>query len=102
MTREEIVRKYREAEPKKGYIQILADLNGCSKREIAEILRDAGIPLAGNFSESKKNEPFLGTATGIPGEVRDQLKQDLEKIDNDISVLQKRKTVISEFLKNNR
>ena len=41
MTNEEIVRHYNQARDKKTDITVLAELNGCSNREIREILQTA-------------------------------------------------------------
>lgn len=49
MTNEEICREYRQAKTPLKQIRILADLNGCTKREIAEILREAGEELPAQF-----------------------------------------------------
>lgn len=42
MTKNEIVRNYREAKDKRGQITILAHLNACRVDEIKQILKDAG------------------------------------------------------------
>lgn len=49
MTDEEICREYRQAKTPLKQIRILADENGCTKREIAEILREAGEELPAQF-----------------------------------------------------
>lgn len=49
MTNEEICREYRQAKTPLKQIRILADLNGCTKREIAEILREGGEVLPAQF-----------------------------------------------------
>jgi len=49
MTNEEICREYRQAKTPLKQIRILADQNGCTKREIAEILREAGEELPAQF-----------------------------------------------------
>lgn len=48
MSKEEIVRRYKEAKKKSGMIQILAELNGTSKTEIRKVLTEFGITLPGN------------------------------------------------------
>lgn len=98
MTRDEIVRKYNDAEKKKGYIQILADLNGCEKKDIVEILRDAGVPLPGNPNMVKPADQSEMKLI-IPEEVRSQLMEDLEHIDLQIIELTKRRRAIWEFVK---
>ena len=42
MTVEEIVRSYREAKDKAAQVQILADLNVCSKETIRRVLVEGG------------------------------------------------------------
>ena len=49
MTNEEICREYRQAKTPLKQIGILADENGCTKRAIAEILREAGEKLPAQF-----------------------------------------------------
>lgn len=44
MTNKEIVGKFNRADDKKKIVQILADLNGCSREEILDILRMHDIP----------------------------------------------------------
>ena len=43
MTVEEIVRSYREAKDKEAQLEILADLNVCSKEEIRRVLVEGGV-----------------------------------------------------------
>lgn len=47
MSKDEIVVRYRQAKEPAKQIGILADLNCCTKEEIAEILREAGHKLKG-------------------------------------------------------
>lgn len=43
MTNEEIIKRYKNADvPQKKMVEILADLNGCKKNKIVEILYEAG------------------------------------------------------------
>lgn len=44
MTNSEIVGKFNRADDKKKIVQIMADLNGCSREEILDILRMHDIP----------------------------------------------------------
>ena len=50
MTEEEIVRRYKQADNKRGSIRILAELNGCQKQTIRDILEanGLGVPKVGN------------------------------------------------------
>ena len=43
MTLEEIVRSYREAKDKAAQLEILADLNVCSREEIRRVLLEGGV-----------------------------------------------------------
>ncbi len=47
MSKDEIVVRYRQAKEPAKQIGILADLNACTKEEIAEVLREAGFKLKG-------------------------------------------------------
>lgn len=51
MTREEIIRDYRQAANKQYQIGVLADLNLCTKAEIVALLRDAGERVSGNYKD---------------------------------------------------
>lgn len=55
MSKDEIVVRYRQAKEPAKQIGILADLNCCTKEEIAEILREAGYKLKG-YTRPKKIE----------------------------------------------
>ena len=56
MTNEEIVRDYKAAKAPQKQIGILADLNACSKKEIVEILREAGCELPAYYTKKPKQE----------------------------------------------
>ena len=56
MTNEEIVRDYKAAKAPQKQIGILADLNVCSKKEIVEILREAGCELPAYYTKKPKQE----------------------------------------------
>lgn len=47
MSKDEIVVRYKQAKEPAKQIGILADLNACTKEEIAEVLREAGYKLKG-------------------------------------------------------
>lgn len=57
MTNEEIVRDYKQAAKPEEQIAILADLNECTKKEIAQILIDAGMDVPGWYTKGKKKKP---------------------------------------------
>ena len=56
MTNEEICREYRTAKAPLKQIQILAELNACTKKEIVKILSDAGEQLPGNYIKKPKQD----------------------------------------------
>ena len=57
MPKDEIVMRYRQAADQKKQIAILAYLNMCSKAEIAEVLREAGESVSGNYGSRKIRTP---------------------------------------------
>lgn len=53
----EIIRRYKQSDKKREQIKILAELNACTKEDIRQILRDAGldVPATGNrYTAAKK------------------------------------------------
>ena len=61
MSREEILRDYKSAKNRRRQVQILAELNCCSRQEIERILGlekpdDAAVPAAG--TETEEMHPF--------------------------------------------
>ena len=59
MTRDEIVRDYRLSKTPMKQIKVLAELNGCSTREIVDVLREAGEEIPKQYQrkpESKEPE----------------------------------------------
>lgn len=56
MTEEDICKEYREAKDRKAQVGILAELNGCSKEKIAEVLESAGIQAEGVNRKKKLPE----------------------------------------------
>lgn len=77
MTKEEIIRDYRQARYKGKQVGILVDLNGCRKSEIVAILREGGVPVKslprnrakpsqeGKKTAQERTEPTDG-ATALP------------------------------------
>lgn len=57
MTKSEIARKYNNGVNKKAQIQILADLNGTTKDEIIEVLKETGCELPPSRGRKPKTEP---------------------------------------------
>ena len=76
MTKEEIVAEYKQSKNKRNQIQILADLNTCSKDDILTILKESGqvkqqeLPRYSNVKAEK---------TIAPGETKEGELNDLEK-----------------------
>ena len=56
MTSEEIVRDYKLSKTPMKQIGILAELNGCSKREIVDVLREAGVELPKQYQKKPEKE----------------------------------------------
>ena len=114
MSKDEIVRKYKEAKDKKHVIEILADLNTCDKSLIRTILTEGGISLPGNpnFGKPKAQikkpietvekkeleEPKEEPKNFLPGVIRDQLMKDADDIDKQIDELIKKKQVILDYV----
>ena len=57
MTNDEIVRDYKAAKTPAKQIAVLADLNVCTKKEIVEILREAGCELPAYYNKKKQEKP---------------------------------------------
>ena len=55
MTDTEILVKYNRSDDKKGMVQILADLNGCDKDTIQQILIQGGVPES-EFTPKKRRK----------------------------------------------
>lgn len=123
MSKEEIVRRYKEAKKKSGMIQILAELNGTSKTEIRKVLTEFGITLPGNpnfgtpqarIKKQIRKEDTMATLltdTGetinderetkfkLPKEIRDILEDNLKTVREQIAVLAEKENTIETFLK---
>ena len=105
MTADEIVTSYKQSKNKQQQIQILADLNACSKDNIKNILRENGIDLRGGVHKKKEPEPEIEIPEEhlckrkIPDEIRKQLSEDLDQIVYEINNLITRKIAIESFLK---
>lgn len=68
MGEQEIVTSYRTAATPQKQIRILADLNDCDKKTIANILTAAGCELPGNMKPKKKPEAAEPTETAAATE----------------------------------
>ena len=109
MSREEIVKSYKESKDKRHQIDILADLNCIDKDGIRAILYDAGVPLPGKpkaqikkpvetVEKKEPEEPKEEPNDFLPGVVRDQLMKDADDIDKQIDELIKKKQVILDYV----
>lgn len=57
MTDTEILAKYNRSDDKKGMVQILADLNGCDKDTIQQILIQGGVPESEFTPKKRRKKP---------------------------------------------
>lgn len=89
MTKDEIVRDYKAAKTPAKQIAVLADLNVCTKKEIVEILREAGCELPAYYTKKKQEKPeavglvyagSAGATGGIGKHEEPALTPDLEKV----------------------
>lgn len=62
MTPDEIIAEYKQAKVPMKQIAILADENLCSKKEIVQILLDAGCPVPGQYLPKSKKDEVVKTA----------------------------------------
>lgn len=109
MSREEIVKSYKESKDKRHQIGILADLNCTDNDGIKAILYDAGVPLPGKpkaqikkpvetVEKKESEEPKKEPNDFLPGVIRDQLMKDADDIDKQINELIKKKQVILDYV----
>lgn len=109
MSREEIVKSYKESKDKRHQIEVLADLNCIDKDAIRAILYDAGVPLPGKpkaqikkpietVEKKELEEPKEEPKNFLPGVIRDQLMKDADDIDKQIDELIKKKQVILDYV----
>jgi len=69
MSGNEILEKYRRAltpRERREQIQILADLNGCDKRDIAEFLRACGETVDGRIGSTQTKKPEIAPTEDLP------------------------------------
>lgn len=112
MNRDEIVVRYRQAKHKAEQIKILADLNACGVDDIIQVLTDSGINLRGmNKIRGKlsaiQDEPIpapVENAQPIPEPTAIDnalavIKNQIDDINAQISVLEQRKQAIIGKLK---
>ena len=109
MTREEMLKSYKEAKDKKNQITILADMNLCTKQEIKDELIKAGVPEAElpRFRTKKTQEPVKITVLDpqdkpiMPKVVREvctaKMVEIQERIDADQSELKEIKDFMDQY-----
>ena len=81
MTNDEIKRRFKDAEDKQAQIQILADLNGCSKAYICGILE---LPVA---EKPRKNMKLIPVPINKPSELQMLVNEGITSIDKQIEFL---------------
>lgn len=102
MDKGEICRDYNAAKDKKRQIQILAELNACSKEEIMKILQEGGCIFQG---ELKKTNKTVGPvekeikAKELPQAIKQALFNRLDDIEKEIEAKEKEYKEIADFLK---
>jgi len=74
MTKEEIIRDYRQARYKGKQVGILADLNSCRKSEIVAILREGGVPVKA-LPRNRATHPQDGKKAAQEGEKTTQERE---------------------------
>ena len=66
MTDTEILVKYNRSDDKKGMVQILADLNGCDKDTIQQILIQGGVPESEFTPKKRRKKPSSNMPATVP------------------------------------
>lgn len=90
MTDEEIARSYKNAISKRKQVGILAELNGCDKKEILEHLAAVGIKMGWPKPKAKEDEPEAVAVVKTLEEVKNDSFEVIERQDpeDDCSLLQ--------------
>lgn len=86
MTEDEIIRDYLEAKDKKKQVEILADMNLCTKKEMAQYLADHGMVvdkrlLAGKPGKRKEEPIFIPDEVELPEELEEKFSRILDSVD---------------------
>lgn len=87
MTNEEILAEYRGAKSPQKQIAILADENLCTKKEIVEILREAGAELPGYYNRQPKKKAWPLPETATAEDIRKQMAAEADDTLNDMKAL---------------
>jgi hypothetical protein len=88
MVANEVCRKYDAAADKAEMIQVLADVNECTKQDIIELLETNGrvVPASRKRGPKKKAPKFVNGP--MPDVVREALAEKMDKIDQRIKELE--------------
>lgn len=87
MTAKEMCRKYDESADKAEMIQVLADIEECTKQDIIELLENNGRTVPSSRKKGRKKVPKLVNGP-IPDVVREALAEKMDKIDQRIKELE--------------
>ncbi len=86
MPRDEIVRSYREAKKKKAQINILADLNRVSPKEIQELLQEEGILQEKKPSILETPKPLVTPEPRLSNHTLEQILQLMKLVEQGASI----------------
>lgn len=87
MVANEVCRKYDAAADKAEMIQVLADMNECTKQDIIELLESNGRVVPASRKRGRKKTPKLVNGP-IPDVVREALAEKMDKLDQQIKELE--------------
>ena len=86
MTEADIIKDYLEAKDKKKQVEIPADMNLCTKKEMAQYLADHGMVvdkrlLAGKPGKRKEEPIFIPDEVELPEELEEKFSRILDSVD---------------------
>ena len=87
MVANEVCRKYDAAADKAEMIQVLADMNECTKQDIIELLESNGRVVPASRKRGRKKTPKLVNGP-MPDVIREALAEKMDKIDQRIKELE--------------
>lgn len=87
MVANEICRKYDDAADKAEMIQVLADMNECTKQDIIELLESNGRIVPASRKRGRKKISKLTTGQ-MPDVIREALAEKMDKLDQRIKELE--------------
>lgn len=88
MTAKEICRKYDETADKEEMIQILADVEGCTKKDIMELLKNNGRSVPVIKKPGQKRKVKKEVLDSLPEVVKEAIADKLDIIDSRIKELE--------------